>query len=85
MCPHHILLSLLYPSRAEMEGSVDSCVTARSGQCGERLPPGQLVAARAQLQLRGRSLWRGLSVEAVAAEAEVWMRAVLIWLRQAKA
>lgn len=69
MCPYHILS----PSVAEMEGSVDSCVTGRCGQSGKRLSPGQPVAAGAQLQPCRGSPRRAPSVEAVAAEAEAWI------------
>lgn len=68
---------------AEMEGRVDSHVTGRFGQSGKRLTPGQSVAEWAQQWPCRGSLRRHLSVEAVAAEAEVWLRVVLSWKRQA--
>lgn len=58
---------------AEMEGRADSGVTGRVGQSGKRLSPGQSVAEWAQQWPRRGSLRRRLSVEAVAAEAEVWL------------
>lgn len=86
MCPYHELFPLpLCPSMAEMEGRVDSCVTGRPGQSGERLSSGQSVAAWAQQRPRGGSPRRRLSVEAVAAEGEAWLWAVLSWKRQARA
>lgn len=90
MCPYHelffTLLSLpLCPSVAEMEGRVDSCVTGRPGQSGERPSSGQSVAAWARQRPRGGSPRRRLSVEAVAAEVEAWLWAVLSWKRQAQA
>lgn len=61
------------PPVAEMEGRADSGVTGRVGQSGKRLSSGQSVAEWAQQWPCRGSLRRRLSVEAVAAEAEVWL------------
>ncbi|XP_031708942.1 uncharacterized protein LOC116386674 [Anarrhichthys ocellatus] len=83
MRPYHELFPLLLcPSGAEMEGREDGGVTGRFGQSGECLSPRQAVAEQ---PCRRGSLRRRLSVEAVGAEADVWLRVVLSWKRQARA
>lgn len=87
MCPYHKpfpLLSLsLCPSMAEMEGKVDSCVTGWFVHSGKRLSPRQAVTEWMQQRPCRGFLRRCLSVEAVAAEGEAWLWAILSWKRQA--
>lgn len=68
-----------------MEGRVDSRVTGRFGQSGKCLSSRQCVAARSQRRACRGSPRRRLSVEAVAAEAEVWLWVVLSCEGQARA
>lgn len=74
--PYPLLLSSsLPPSLAEMKGRVNSCVTGRVVERGERLSPWQPVTEGGQevpptyREAQGGSL----SVEALSAEGEAWV------------